>query len=146
MLAALPRYPLAGARWTTEKQWHVTLRFLADADLDAARRGLERLQAVRCTAVLGPRPRRLGPSVLVAPVTGLEELAAAVNGVMDGVGPPPRLPYRGHLTLARAGKGALPRLDAPVAAEWEVDRVTLVESQLHPAGARYTTVYERLLG
>ena len=40
---------------------------------------------------------------------------------------------------------ALPRLDAPVAAEWEVDRVALVDSQLHPAGARYTTVYERLL-
>jgi 2'-5' RNA ligase len=146
MLAALPRYPLAGARWTTEKQWHVTLRFLADADVDAARRGLEQLEAARCTAVLGPQARRLGPSVLMAPVAGLEELAVAVNGVMDGIGPPPRLPYRGHLTLARAGKGALPRLDAPVAAEWEVDRVTLVDSQLHPAGARYTTVYERLLG
>jgi len=61
------------------------------------------------------------------------------------VGPPPRRPYRGHLTLARAGNGALPRLDAPVAAEWPVDRVTLVESQLHPAGARYTTLHERTL-
>jgi 2'-5' RNA ligase len=40
----------------------------------------------------------------------------------------------------------LPRLEAPVAASWVVDRVALVESQLHPAGARYTTVHEQMLG
>jgi 2'-5' RNA ligase len=146
MLAALPRYPLAGARWTTEKQWHVTLRFLGDVDAAAATAALDRLSAAPCRAVLGPRPGRLGRDVLVVPVAGLDDLAAAVHEVMDGMGPGGRFPYRGHLTLARAGKGALPRLDAPVVGEWEVDRVTLVESQLHPAGARYTTVGERRLG
>ena len=145
MLAALPRYPLAGARWTTERQWHVTLRFLGAVDARVAAAALDAVQARPCTAVLGPGPQRLGPSVLMAPVAGLDELAASVNAAMAGVSPPPRLPYRGHLTLARAGKGALPRLDAPVAGEWTVDRVALVESQLHPAGARYETVHERLL-
>jgi RNA 2',3'-cyclic 3'-phosphodiesterase len=145
MLAALPRYPLAGARWTTERQWHVTLRFLGAVDARVAAAALDGVRAGRCTAVLGPRPQRLGPSVLIVPVSGLDELAAAVDAAMAGVGPPPRLPYRGHLTLARAGKGTLPRLDAPVAAEWKVDRVALVESQLHPAGARYETVHERTL-
>ena len=146
MLAGLPRYPLAGARWTTERQWHVTLRFLGAADLDTAVDALDRVRARCCTAVLGPGPQRLGPSVLVVPVAGLEKLAAAVDTAMDGIGPPSRVPYRGHLTLARAGNGTLPRLDAPVAAQWPVDRVALVESQLHPAGARYETVHERALG
>ncbi len=145
LLAGLPRYPLAGARWTTERQWHVTLRFLGAVDQRVAAAALDRVRASRCTAVLGPGPQRLGSSVLVVPVAGLEALAAAVEAAMDGIGPPPGHPYRGHLTLARAGKGALPRLDAPVAAQWEVDRVTLVESQLHPAGARYETIHERPL-
>ena len=146
LLAALPRYPLAGARWTTEKQWHVTLRFLGGCDERVAVAALDRVDAPLCTAVLGPGPRRLGRDVLVVPVTGLDPLAAAVAAAMDGVGDTGRFPYRGHLTLARAGKGSLPGLEAGVAASWEVDRVALVESQLHPAGARYTTVHERLLG
>jgi len=145
MLAALPRYPLAGAQWTTERQWHVTLRFLGAVDQRVAAAALDRVSAPRCTASLGPRPRRLGLSVLMVPVAGLDALAAAVDEAMDGIGPPPRLPYRGHLTLARAGKGALPRLDAPVVAAWPVESVALVESQLHPAGARYATVHERAL-
>ena len=145
MLAALPRYPLAGARWTDERQWHVTLRFLGAVDARVAVAALDGVRADRCTAVLGPRPQRLGPSVLMVPVAGLDDLAAAVDAAMAGVGPPPRLPYRGHLTLARAGKGALPRLDVAGGGGVAGGRVTLVESQLHPAGARYTTLHERTL-
>jgi 2'-5' RNA ligase len=145
MLAALPRYPLAGARWTTERQWHVTLRFLGAVDQRVATAAIDRVAAGRCTAVLGPGPQRLGPSVLMVPVAGLDDLAAAVETAMAGVAPPSRFPYRGHLTLARAGKGPLPRLDAPVVARWTVESVALVESQLHPAGARYATVHERAL-
>jgi RNA 2',3'-cyclic 3'-phosphodiesterase len=145
-LAALPRYPLAGARWTTEKQWHVTLRFLGACDERAAVAALDRVDVAPCTAVLGPGPRRLGRDVLVVPVAGLDTLAAAVGAATDGLGAGDRFPYRGHLTLARAGKGSLPRLEAPVAASWVVDRVALVGSELHPAGARYTTVHERMLG
>jgi RNA 2',3'-cyclic 3'-phosphodiesterase len=145
LLAALPRYPLAGARWTTEKQWHVTLRFLGACDERAAVAALDRVAASPCTAVLGPGPRRLGRDVLVVPVAGLDELAAAVAVATDGLGGGGRFPYRGHLTLARASRGEVPRMDAPVVASWAVDRVALVESQLHPAGARYTTVHERRL-
>ena len=144
-LAALPRYPLAGARWTTERQWHVTLRFLGPAELRTAVAALDGLDAPRCTAVLGPGPQRLGPSVLMVPVAGLDDLAVAVDRAMARIGRPPPHPYRGHLTLARARNGALPRLDASIVAEWVVDRVALVESQLHPAGARYETLHERVL-
>ena len=64
---------------------------------------------------------------------------------MAGIGRPARHPYRGHLTLARAGNGALPRLDVDVAAEWPVDEVALVESHLHPSGATYETLHVRSL-
>lgn len=145
LLAELSRYPLAGARWTTERQWHVTLRFVGDVDDAAAVAALDRLDAPSSTAVLGPGAQRLGRDVLVVPVGGLEELAAAVDDAFDGLGAPARLPFRGHLTLARAGKGQLPRLEAPMAATWSVTSVALVDSQLHPAGARYTTIRERSL-
>ena len=145
LLEALPRYPLAGARWTTAKQWHVTLRFLGVVEVAAARAALGRLSAAPCTASLGPRARRLGPSVLVVPVAGLDAVAAGVDEVTHGLGRPPAHGFRGHLTLARAGSGALPRLDAEVSASWPVTSVALVASQLHPAGARYETLHEQVL-
>ena len=145
MLERLPRYPLAGARWTTRPQWHVTLRYLGAADVGVATEALEGLEANRCTAVLGPRARPINPSVLVVSVGGLDDLAMAVERAMPGIGPPARYPYRGHLTLARAGNGALPRLDVDVVAQWQVDQVALVESHLHPAGATYDTLHVRSL-
>ena len=35
-LDALPRRDVAGVRWTTREQWHVTLRYLGDVDPDRA--------------------------------------------------------------------------------------------------------------
>ncbi len=144
-LERLPRYPLAGARWSTRRQWHVTLHYLGRADVPAAVEALDRLEALRCTAVLGPRPQPINPTVLVVPVAGLDDLARAVERAMAGHGRPARHPYRGHLTLARAGNGALPRLDVDVTAAWPVDEVALVESHLHPSGATYETLHVRSL-
>jgi RNA 2',3'-cyclic 3'-phosphodiesterase len=140
-LDALPRLPLAGARWTTRPQWHVTLRFLGPVDVRVATAALDHLAAAPTTAVLGPRPRRLGKSVLMVPVAGLDDLAAAVADATDGLGEPGEHPYRGHLTLARARLGSVPALDVDVEATWPVEEVALVESHLHPAGARYDTVH-----
>jgi 2'-5' RNA ligase len=83
--------------------------------------------------------------VLVVSVAGLDRLATAVERAMAGLGQPPKYPYRGHLTLARAGQGALPRLEVDVTAQWPVDEVALVESHLHPSGATYETVHVRSL-
>ena len=33
-LERLPRPPLAGARWTTRRQWHVTVRYFGVVDID----------------------------------------------------------------------------------------------------------------
>jgi 2'-5' RNA ligase len=139
---ALPRLPLASARWTTRKQWHVTLRFLGAADVRVAAAALDNVVADSCTASLGPRPTRLGRGVLMLPVTGIDDLAAAVVQATAHVGAPPESrPFRGHLTLAESRRGKPPKLDAELRASWPVTEVALVESYLHPAGARYETVH-----
>ena len=139
---ALPRLPLAGARWTTRKQWHVTLRFLGAADVRVATAALDNVLAAACTASLGPRPTRLGRGVLMLPVDGIDDVAAAVVHSTAHVGAPPETrPFRGHLTLAESRRGKPPKLEAELRASWPVTEVALVESHLHPAGARYETVH-----
>jgi 2'-5' RNA ligase len=151
-LAALDRPPDEAVRWTRPEAWHVTLRFLggvAPGHVAAVAGALGALRSVpAATAELGPATRRLGRSVLVVPVAGVDGVAAAVDEALAAVGvPPPERPFTGHLTLARArGRAALPRglAGAPVAGRWLVDEVALVESTLHGArGSRYA-VLERV--
>ena len=127
VVEALPRLPLAGARWTTRKQWHVTLRFLGAADVRVATAALDNVLAAACTASLGPRPTRLGRDV--------------VHSTAHVGAPPETRPFRGHLTLAESRRGKPPKLEAELRASWPVTEVALVESHLHPAGARYETVH-----
>ena len=144
VLAGLPRPEVAGVRWTTPDQWHVTLRFLGSAEVDAAMRALERVRTPRVEAVMGPALERLGRAVLMVPVAGLESLATAVVGATSDVGMPPEpRPFLGHLTLARArGRHSVPaRLaGARVESTFPVDEVALVESRPGPEGSRYTTL------
>jgi 2'-5' RNA ligase len=142
-LGELPRLPLAGARWTTRPQWHVTLRFLGSGvDPSVAAAALDTVVAEPCTAELGPTAHRLGRSVLMVPVGGLDALAAAVEEATAGLGrPPDDRPFRGHLTLARSRSGTAPRLDVAIRAQWPVTEITLVDSHTHPAGARYERLH-----
>jgi len=123
MLSALPRPAVEGVRWTTPAQWHVTLRFLGEADPAS----VGPLPDVAGRAVsLGGATARLGRHVLMVPVQGLDD-------VVDGGRP--------HLTLARAKRGMPASLvGVPVEGSWCVDRVTLVASETHPDGARYTVL------
>lgn len=146
-LAALPRPVVPGVRWTTPDQWHVTLRFLGDAEPGPA---LDALVAIEppgpAVAGVGPATGRLGRRVLHVPVSGLEVLAAATVAATAGVGRPPEdRAFAGHLTLARAGPtaggGVLTRLaGVPVDARFAVTELTLVCSHRGPAGARYEVV------
>jgi len=59
--------------------------------------------------------------------------------------PPEPRPFHGHLTLARArdrrrGVDLRPFAGTPIAAEWPVAEVCLVESHLSPKGANYEVV------
>ena len=139
-IATLKRPKVDGLRWTTEDQWHATLRFLGDADITDASAALASIDAAPARAVMGPVTDRFGQATLHVPVSGLDALADAVAIVF---GPEDR-PFHGHLTLGRArsrrGVDLRPLCGVPLAGEWPVDEVTLVASELHPNGARYTVV------
>jgi 2'-5' RNA ligase len=140
-LEQIERPSLPDVRWTGRDQWHVTLRFLGEAEPDRAAAALAELHAEPAEAVLGPRPGRLGESALVLPVAGLDALAAAVTHVTRHVGDPPDpRPFLGHLTLARFRRRAACGLAEPVSARWTVGEVGLVQSTVGPEGSRYTTV------
>jgi 2'-5' RNA ligase len=130
-----------GVRWTTEQSWHVTLRFLGQADASDAMAALAALDGHRCEAVLGPAPRRLFRGVLGVPVRGLDELATAVVDATAHVGVAPEgRPFRGHITLARWRHGPAPSCGGRIEARWTVEAVALVESKTSSDGARYETI------
>ena len=115
---------------------HVTLRFLgevADEAVGAVGEALaEGLAGVpACEAVVGTRVRPLGPSALVLPVSGLDELVAAVRAAVGRFGGDDR-PFRGHLTVARRKRGTPPpTVQGPaVLVRWLVEEVSLVRSEL----------------
>ena len=154
-LQRLERPERKGLRWTTQDQWHVTLRFLGRVDDDAGGPLRDALDATAASvrqapeAVAGPRPGALGPAVWVLPVEGLAEVAGAVGAATASFGePPPDGPFHGHLTLARARQPAARRgLPAPeLTASWAVTELTLVQSTLDPDGARYDVVGRWALG
>ena len=132
-LAGLPRPEAPGLRWTRPDQWHVTLRFLGEADPDEATAALDELAAAR---------------VVVAAVAGLDDLAASVVAATAGVGEPPEeRAFTGHLTLARS-KGPVPpgAVGTPVAGSFPVDEVCLVRSRTLTEGAAYETLARFRLG
>lgn len=147
VIAELPRKPVDGVRWTTARQWHVTLRFLGDTDRDVAVAALDRVEAAATVAVLRGPIETLGEGLVMAPVDGLDPLAAAVDRAVGDLAPPrPADGFRGHLTLARHRREpppvvgrALPEVAFPV------EELALVASDLQPDGARYTTVTTRAL-
>ena len=149
VLGTVPRWEDPAFRWTSPPQWHVTLRFLGSveehevAGLVAALARVAAQEPPR-EARLGPETTRLGRGTLVVPVTGLDEVAAAVEVATAGVGRPlSGRRFTGHLTLARGrGRRPVPAKAAglPLSATWMVDELALLSSRLHPDGARYEDV------
>ncbi|HWC38418.1 MAG TPA: RNA 2',3'-cyclic phosphodiesterase [Acidimicrobiales bacterium] len=152
VLTGLHRPEVAGVRWTTREQWHVTLRFMgqvADADVDAATDAFGHIDASgvgSVSAEMGPATACFGRGILQVPVEGLDELARVTVEATAAVGQPPDdRPFHGHVTLARArgrkGKGDVrPLRGTPLAARWKVAELTLVASTPHRDGARYEVV------
>lgn len=145
VLSALARPELPGVRWTRPEQWHVTLRFLGDADPGAVAARLapavDGLTAV--AASMGPACALLGRNVLHVPVAGLDSLAAAVAEATADLGRAPRPgPFHGHLTLARARRPLDLRslVGRPASSAWSVCEVTLVSSVTGRSGSRYDVV------
>ena len=147
LLEVLPRPDEPGVRWIPPEQWHVTLRFLGSVDRVEADEAMSRVEGRVAEAHIGPEVDRLSESVIVVPVAGLDELAAAVVDATGAVGQPPDpRGFTGHITLARLRPGgACGLVGHRVSAVWPVQEIALVSSEHHPDRARYVTVARRRL-
>lgn len=140
-LHRLPTPSEPGVRLVPPDNWHVTLRFVGDADADDLVALLSEADLPRTAARLGPAIERLDARQIVAPVAGVDELAAAVRAASESVGEIDGRPFRGHLTVARTKPGAPSTLiGAKVDAAFDVHEVAVVASELLPSGVVYTTL------
>jgi 2'-5' RNA ligase len=137
-LRELPRDPQPDVRWTTEDQWHVTLRFLGSVDdVDGVVRALAAVRHPAVDVELGPATARLGPGVVMVPASGADSLAAALPFEADR-------PFTGHLTVAR-GRGRGGRVPSsliglPFRGSWRATSFALVRSQTRSTGAVYDDI------
>lgn len=142
-LRELRRKDERGVRFVAPENWHVTLRFLGDADPDEVREALGRGSFARTVARLGPGIDVLKGHSVVVPVAGVDALAAEVAALTaDIVTEPERRRFTGHLTLARLKRRARPPVvtGSHFSAEFAVEEVALVASSLKSTGAAYTTL------
>ncbi len=147
-LCALPRKDQRGVRFVDPDRWHITLRFLGECDAGSVDDAMAGFDEPSAEARLGPGIDVLAERALVVPAQGLDELAAEVIRRTAHLGQPPRKRFVGHLTLARLKpRAVLPKAMAMyVAEQFVAEEVALVQSQLHPDGARYTTIATWPLG
>jgi RNA 2',3'-cyclic 3'-phosphodiesterase len=143
---------VAGARWTTREQRHLTLQFLGNrADVDAVAAALSAVtMPAHDVALAGagafPTPRRA--RVLWAGVADgvdwLAQLASEVGARLAPLGyEPESRVYRPHLTLARWKEPTDVRTvvdaigDAAMGEAWSADAIVWYESVLRREGAHY---------
>ncbi|QPQ56066.1 RNA 2',3'-cyclic phosphodiesterase [Allosphingosinicella flava] len=147
---------ISAARWQSEDQFHLTLRFIGEADRRVANDVHTALQGVRHPPFeialhgLGTFERRGTPAALWAGVTQhqpLRELHKKVDQACQRAGlPPERRAYLPHVTLARLNRASGPV--APViegmggftTAPFAVDVFHLYESILSSGGSHYVII------
>ena len=142
-LRDLPRRD--GVRWTSEDQWHITLRFLGnDTEPEGVIDALSSIEQAPVDVQVGPATKKLGPGVLMLGARGLDDLAKEVHDATEQVVPiTERRPFRAHLTVARAHtRGQIPKSleGMPFDARWTATSFALVRSQTKPTGAVYENV------
>ena len=148
-------------RWVRPEGIHLTLKFLGDVDAGAMRRIEEALAGATVTVRpfsislgnVGGFPSLKRPRVLWVGLAGeldaLVELQRRVETEMKAVGfPAEGRGFQPHLTLGRVRQEGPPKggldasrlegLETPPGPEQIVERVSLMRSDLKPAGAVYT--------
>jgi RNA 2',3'-cyclic 3'-phosphodiesterase len=147
---------VSGARWQSDDQLHLSLRFIGEVDRHCAGDVLAALGAIHhprfevAVSGIGTFDRRGQPETVWAGVTPhepLKTLHKKVDQAMTRVGvPPDQRAYLPHITLARLKRSSGPvrnLLEQSGGLKSEpflVDRFALYESQLTPEGAVYTVV------
>jgi 2'-5' RNA ligase len=160
LLGAMGGIP--GARWQTDEQIHLTLRFIGEVDRHLARDVHAALGAIHHPAIevavngLGTFQRRGQPEVVwagLAPPEPLKALHKKVDQALVRVGvEPDQRAFHPHITLARVRRsggrvgGLIGDAGGLSTAPFTVDRFGLYESRLTPDGAVYSLVEEYPLG
>lgn len=141
LLGALHREDEPGVRRVPDRNLHVTLRFLGDADPDAAAARLNAAALPAAVVTLGPAVERLGDRQIAVPVDGADRLAAAVRTATATLGVDDRRRFRGHLTIARVKPRSVSALlGSSITGGFTIHIVSLVASELSPDGATYSTL------
>jgi 2'-5' RNA ligase len=153
---------VSGARWQSDEQLHLTLRFIGEVDRHRAEDIAAALGAIYAPAVTARIAgvdlfeRQGRPHMLWAGVEPHEPLAALHRKVDQllarvGVAPETRA-FVPHITLARLNRGSGPvasflALNSDLAsAPFEFGHVTLYESEMGHGGSRYHPVARYPLG
>ena len=142
-LRGLPRKDRRGIRWVKPENWHITLRFMGEADPDEVAGRLDRAALDATEVRFGPGIDVLQERAIILPAHGLDRLGAAVADATSDIGSdPPRKRFLGHLTLARMKQP--PSIPDVIGARFEavqfVNEIALVASKLTPDGAAYETL------
>jgi RNA 2',3'-cyclic 3'-phosphodiesterase len=144
---------VAGARWQTAAQLHLTLRFIGEVDRHQAAdiaAALGRVNLRPFTAELGEpglfdhRGRIDALWVGVRPAAALAALAKAVNAALASVGIPPEpRAFVPHITVARGrsmiGATGWPQSPIPRLG-WPVNGFALFESRMGKNGSDYSVI------
>lgn len=153
---------VSGARWQSDDQLHLTLRFVGEVDrhvvtdVAAALGSIHHSRFSIALAGLGSFDRRGIRDNLWAGVEPHEPLKALHNKIdralsRAGIAPDSRT-FLPHITLARLNRSSGPidgfaeRHGGLASAAFEVDHFALYESDLTPEGAHYTIAERYRLG
>jgi 2'-5' RNA ligase len=153
---------ISGARWQSDDQLHLTLRFIGEVDrhlagdVHAALGGIHQAPFEIALKGIGHFDRRGWPDAVWAGVTPHEPLHALhkkVDAALSrvGVGPDQRA-FLPHITLARLKRSSGPvgnlieQSGGLASAPFTVDHFALFESDLTPGGAVYSVVERYRLG
>ena len=153
-----------GIQWADPGGMHLTLKFLGNIPAAGVAPLLDCLVPVASgraaftleLAGLGMFPNRHKPRVLWAGATGdmdaFSSLQQDSENAITRLGyPPEERPFRPHITLGRprrtisdAQRGRIGAVVSdllpPSPVRWEVVSVEVMQSELHPSGARYTVL------
>jgi 2'-5' RNA ligase len=145
---------ISGARWQTDEQLHLTLRFIGEVDRHRARDIDAALSAIHHPGFalsldgLGCFDRGGEPATLwvgVSPIDPVKALHRKIDQAIARIGlEADRRAYSPHITLARLGRGAGPIAQVLETRggfssdPFQVDNFTLFESRLTPEGAVHT--------
>jgi 2'-5' RNA ligase len=153
---------VSGARWQSDEQLHLTLRFIGEVDrhmgddIHAALGAIHHPPFEIALAGIGSFDRRGEPQMLWAGVAPHEPLKILHNKIDQAVARagvvPDHRAYVPHITLARLNRssgpvaGLLEASGGITGPPFTVDAFCLYESELTPQGAAYSVVERYPLG